>query len=319
MIPPRERRAGWPDGSGVEARKRDKDRQREQRTRCSPAIKRNLIEGPRRRRLSAISLFGNCGECSSRLRSSRLLVHHVERDEPTRVFIPEREAQCGEALAQRHDGRAMKYGILVVTLLKIVVRNPRAEMMDVMKADAARNPLQNAGETEKGASRDGGGSVIPPLVLFPICTLELVLHEEEPEARGDGEIVGRQVDEKDARAKERHESSANDHDGGVRDPDTRDLSSTSGRSTRRKSLVEDEEQWSDKQKGQWVSAEPVAEAPPRRPCEILSDGQCRNVAMATTVEVARRRVVQCMLVPPVLEGYECEHTSNSADHAIRSP
>ena len=84
---------------------------------------------------------------SARLR--RGLVHCVERDESTRLFVPERKAQRGKALSQRDHGRAMKDRILVVTLLEIVVRNPRAEMMYVMKADAACDPLQNAGEPAK--------------------------------------------------------------------------------------------------------------------------------------------------------------------------
>ena len=213
----------------------------------------------------------------------------------------------------------MEHWILIVTLLKIVVRNPRAEMMYVMKADAARDPLQNAWEAEIGASRDGGGGVIPLLMPLPVRPLELVLHEEEPEARGHGEIVGRQLDEKDARTKERYECSANQHDGRVRGPDAHDLSSTSVRSTRWKALFQHEEQRSDKQKGQRISSEAVAESPPSRTCQVLSHGQRRDVAVATTVEVARRRMVQRVLVPPVLERHECEHTSNSAHHAIRSP
>ena len=78
----------------------------------------------------------------------------------------------------------MKYGILFVTLLEIVVRNPRTEMVHVMETDAARHPLQHRWEAEKGASRNGSRAVIPMLVVMPVRILELVLHEEEPQGSG---------------------------------------------------------------------------------------------------------------------------------------
>jgi hypothetical protein len=73
-------------------------------------------------------------------------------------------------------------------------------MMHVMESDASGHPLEDGGELEIRAARNRGGGVVPALVLLPIRSLELVLHEEEPDPCRDGEIVGRQVDEKDARS-----------------------------------------------------------------------------------------------------------------------
>src|SRR5437868_12434647 len=119
----------------------------------------------------------------------------------------------------------MEYGVLLVTLLEIVVRYPGSEMVHVMEADTAGHPLQQCRELEIRTASDCGRGVVPMLVIFPVRILELVLHEEEPESRGDGDVESGQVDQQDACTEKCHESSTQYQNRGVRGPNTSDLAS----------------------------------------------------------------------------------------------
>ena len=63
------------------------------------------------------------------------------------LFIPEFVEYATQAFKKGNFiGHLVKDGIFLVTLLQLVVGNLRAEVMDVMKADVAREPLQHFGE-----------------------------------------------------------------------------------------------------------------------------------------------------------------------------
>jgi len=213
----------------------------------------------------------------------------------------------------------MKHGILLVTLLEIVVGNPRPEMVHVMESDAARHPLQQGGESEEGASRNGRRAVVPMLVVLPVSTLELVLHEEEPEAGGNGNVVRRQINQKDARADEGRESKAEDHDRGVGGPNTHDLPPPCARSARRYPLLQNKENRSEHEVENRMSEDAISESPPPRTCEILAHGQRVDVAVTAAIEVTRRRMVQSVLVSPVLKRNERQQTCNGTDDLIGPP
>ena len=61
------------------------------------------------------------------------------------LFIPETEAECFEAGEQREGRHFLKQRLRFVAPLQIVIGDPGAQMMNMMKADAAREPLQNPG------------------------------------------------------------------------------------------------------------------------------------------------------------------------------
>ena len=64
------------------------------------------------------------------------------------VFVPQRERQRAAGLAQRDDRHVMKERILVVTLLQLVVRDLRADVVHVMHADVAREPRERLRQLE---------------------------------------------------------------------------------------------------------------------------------------------------------------------------
>src|SRR5689334_4270063 len=117
----------------------------------------------------------------------------IEAHEAARLLIPERQAQRREALAEGHNGSAMEHGVLGMASPEVVVRNTRAEMVHVMKADAAGGPFQECRQLEIGASLDRRLCVVPMTMDFPIRTFELMLHEEEPEPGHRREVVRGQI------------------------------------------------------------------------------------------------------------------------------
>src|SRR5689334_1571055 len=215
------------------------------------------------------------------------VVYARESHEPPCIFVPERKTKRRDTLSECNNGRPMKHRILVVTLLEIVVRNPRTEMVYVMESDTAGEPLQEGRKPEEGASRDRRRRVVPLLVVLPVRILELVLHEKEPQPGDDGEIVRGQIDQEDARTNERREACADDRDGGVGRPNTSDLAWPRVRSARRYPLLEHEEHGSQQEKHNWMSDDAVTEPPPPRACEVFSYRQRIHVAVSATIEVAR--------------------------------
>ena len=66
-------------------------------------------------------------------RRPKLEVFQIAKsDELLRVLVPQRQPQRTEALANREYGHVVKHLILLVTALEPIVRNARAEVVDVV-------------------------------------------------------------------------------------------------------------------------------------------------------------------------------------------
>src|ERR1700722_1983794 len=63
-----------------------------------------------------------------------------------------------------------------VTFLQMIVGDERAQMMNVMKSDVARKPLQDARQFIERAPLQCGLRVVPFIAALPIGALELMLH-----------------------------------------------------------------------------------------------------------------------------------------------
>src|SRR3954464_314608 len=68
-----------------------------------------------------------------------------------------------------------------MTLLQMIIGNARAEMVNMMKTNVAREPLQDLGQLVKRTPLKRGQRVIPLLAALPVDSLELVLDIEEPD------------------------------------------------------------------------------------------------------------------------------------------
>ena len=62
------------------------------------------------------------------------------------LFIPETEGKRFEAGEQRNGWHSLKQWFRFVAPLQIVIGNPRAQMMNVMESNVAREPLQDLGQ-----------------------------------------------------------------------------------------------------------------------------------------------------------------------------
>ena len=96
------------------------------------------------------------------------------------LFIPETEREGFKAGKQRYGFNRLKQRLRFVAFLEMIIRNARAEMVNVMKANVAGEPLQQFGKFVKRAAIQRGRGVIPILAAFPVNSLELMLNIKQP-------------------------------------------------------------------------------------------------------------------------------------------
>src|SRR5690348_736075 len=73
-----------------------------------------------------------------------------------------------------------------MAFLQMIIRDCRAEVMDVMKTDVARKPLQNFRQLIERTSLERRSAVIPIRTAFPMNIFELVLNVKQPHSRRAG-------------------------------------------------------------------------------------------------------------------------------------
>ena len=120
------------------------------------------------------------------LRRAVLSFEFAEADELFLLLIPESEKGGLQTGKERDRIDILKFGIFVVTFLKMIVRNQRFQVMNVMIADVAGEPLQDFRQAVKGTALHGRQQVAPFVIGFPIGVLELVLNVKYPDARASG-------------------------------------------------------------------------------------------------------------------------------------
>src|SRR5882672_7776601 len=70
-------------------------------------------------------------------------------DQPLLLFIPQAVSEGFEAGEQSDGFDALKERFRFMTFLEVIIGNARTQMMDVMKANIAREPLQHFGQLIK--------------------------------------------------------------------------------------------------------------------------------------------------------------------------
>src|SRR6267154_1067836 len=99
------------------------------------------------------------------------------------LLVPQPERERLEAREQRDRLHFLKQRVRLMASLQIVIRDLRAQMMNVMISDVPREPLQHLRQFVKRTPLQRRRRVIPVPAAFPIHPLELVLHIEQPHAR----------------------------------------------------------------------------------------------------------------------------------------
>src|SRR5436190_7366000 len=110
----------------------------------------------------------------------------TEANETPLVFIPQAEGERLEA-GEEFDGRHhLKKRMRTMAAFEVVVWDAGTQMMDVMEADVAREPLENFRKLVEGTALQCRCRVIPVFTAFPINAFELMLHIKEPYAQAAG-------------------------------------------------------------------------------------------------------------------------------------
>jgi len=139
-------------------------------------------------------------KCPCDLGSSKALVAQDSRrpvaDELLTAFVPKAIGEGFEAGKERDGFDGLKERFGAVTFLEVIVRNRRAQVMDVMKADVAGKPLQDFWQLVEGASLERSRAVIPIGAAFPMNVFELVLDVKEPHARRASNADGNDLKDK---------------------------------------------------------------------------------------------------------------------------
>ena len=68
----------------------------------------------------------------------------VESDHLAVLFVPQSKSRAAETLPDAERRHLLEKWRLIVTLFQSVVRDPRAQVMNVVKSDVAGEPLQEA-------------------------------------------------------------------------------------------------------------------------------------------------------------------------------
>src|SRR5439155_18648972 len=91
-------------------------------------------------------------ECWLMRRLYRLTGGEAKRYESLRIEILQYVARGPKRRAQRQRRRRLKSGIGVVAFLEPVIRDPRVDMMHVVKANIAGKPLEQARQAKIGGA-----------------------------------------------------------------------------------------------------------------------------------------------------------------------
>lgn len=102
-------------------------------------------------------------------------------------FIAQAQLQRPETCPQRDDLDGVKRRDFIVALLQIIVGNIRTNVMNVMQANIAGEPLEDFGQFEIRAAFQCYFHRIPRSVTRPIRALKLMLNIEQPEPEAPGD------------------------------------------------------------------------------------------------------------------------------------
>src|SRR5689334_11710040 len=85
-----------------------------------------------------------------------------------------------------------------MTFLELVIRDPWAQVVDVMETDIACEPLQQLGKLVERAAVHAGVEELPLRMALPVGGVEIVLHVKEPDSRAAGDQQNRDLDQQES-------------------------------------------------------------------------------------------------------------------------
>ena len=203
-----------------------------------------------------------------------------------------------------------------MALLEVIVRDARAEVVNVVKADVSGEPLENFWEFVKRAALECCGGKIPIVFALPVNTFELVLHVEEPDAgdgcHRDGSELDKEVGKK---AEDVNKRSGEEGNGEICGPDRVAITSFRTRSGETLSNKEEEE-WGEDEKNEGISHHAVDETLPTGGGKVFLDGHRPDISSSSAVEITGSTMMNGVFPSPVRVGGEGEDTGDEANEVI---
>ncbi len=247
-----------------------------------------------------------------------LLFDGLETNHLFAGFIQEAYAERFQALGDR-QGINLKIGVGGVAFRQAIVRDLRAEVMDVVIADVAAEPAQDGRQLIVRATFQPGAQETPLVLPLPVRAHEVVLHVEEPDARA------RRKHDDGQRAEEYRLEPGNqpqDNDDAqhrkVGQPDV--LRLALARISQGKSMNHGEhERRTDREQEKRVTKHPVADPANSWRRLVLFDGPGRHIADATAIEVARSGMMHGVVVSPMEIGRQRQHPQDHPHRLVRLP
>ena len=123
----------------------------------------------------------------------------TEGQKPAPAFVPERQPDAGQAIAQRDAADAGQLRMVFQDLGQAVVGDAARQMVHMVDADIAGEPAQRQRQVVMRGAVQCGRRKLPVIALRPVGLLELVLDIEQPDADGAGNQHGRQLHRQEQR------------------------------------------------------------------------------------------------------------------------
>ena len=108
-------------------------------------------------------------------------------DESLILLVPKSVAESFQAAAKGDGFDAVEKRMSFVAAFEVIVRNARAEMVNVMEADVTGKPLEDFREFVERTALQCGCGVVPLVATLPIGVFKLMLHVKEPDTCGTGD------------------------------------------------------------------------------------------------------------------------------------
>ena len=104
----------------------------------------------------------------------------AETNQLTALLVPETEGEGLEARKKGDRFDALKERFGFMASFQIVIRDAGAEMVNMVKTNVPREPLEHFGKLVKRTPFQGGAFVVPFVAALPIDAFKLVLDVKKP-------------------------------------------------------------------------------------------------------------------------------------------
>ena len=202
--------------------------------------------------------------------------------------------------------------------MQVVARDARLDVVDVVQADAAGEPLQHLRQLVVGTSLQRRSHRVPRLVMCPVHVLVLVLHVEQPHANRTGEESGGQLHPQQRRQPDRqvcdHERRNDARVGEVH----AEPFAFAGAGAEHTIAEHEQDRRANAEHDERVAEHAIEEPLRPRRCQVLVGRQRPHIADAPAVQVAGSRVMLGVRLLPLVERRQGEQPGDVSHDPVRA-